>query len=208
MTLYDLSALVLRPARWWGRIEVTGLDRAPRDGALLVVPNHDSQWDPLAIGLALHPRRRLRFLARAELWNIPGLAAILDGLGQIRIERGAGDRQALRNAVEALERGEAVCIFPEGRLSRGERLRARSGVGYLAADCPEAHVLLCVVNGATDYVRFPRRPRVRVEFFEPREGQPLPREDPPALAARLLAELRERVEPAPAGRRRARAGGS
>jgi 1-acyl-sn-glycerol-3-phosphate acyltransferase len=205
MNLYDLSALVLRPAKWWGRIEVTGLDRVPRGGALLVVPNHDSQWDPLAIGLAVHPRRSLRFLARAELWNIPGLGPIMDGLGQIRIDRGAGDRQALRNAVDALERGEAVCIFPEGRLSRGERLRARSGVGHLAADCPQAHVVLCAVSEANEYVRFPRRPRVRVEFFEPREGQPRPGEEPGALAVRLLAELRERVPPAPAGRKGLRA---
>jgi 1-acyl-sn-glycerol-3-phosphate acyltransferase len=208
MNLYDLSARVLRPAKWWGRLEVIGLDRVPRDGPLLVVPNHDSQWDPLAIGLALHPRRSLRFLARAELWKIPGLGPILNGLGQIQIDRGAGDRQALRNAVDALEGGEAVCIFPEGRLSRGEHLRARSGVGHLAAACPEARVVLCEVAGATDYVRFPRRPRVRIEFFEPREGQPRAGEEPGAVAARLLAELRERVPPAPAGRKRPRAGAS
>jgi 1-acyl-sn-glycerol-3-phosphate acyltransferase len=203
LTLYDLSALVLRPAKWWGRLEVIGLDRVPADGPLLVVPNHDSQWDPLAIGLALHPRRSLRFLARAELWKIPGLGPIMNGLGQIRIERGAGDREALRNAVTALGGGEAVCIFPEGRLSRGEQLRARSGVGFLASDCPSARVVLCAVTGATDYVRFPRRPRVRVEFFEPREGQPQRGEEPGALAARLLRELRERVPPAAAGRKTA-----
>ena len=92
----------------------------PAAGPLLVVPDHDSQWDPIVIGLALSRRRRLRFLARAELWRIPGLGPLLNALGQIRIERGAGDRQALRHAVDALARGEAVCIFPEGRLSRGE----------------------------------------------------------------------------------------
>ena len=200
MTLYDLIARALRPAAWWGRLEVGGLDLVPPAGPLLVVPNHDSQWDPIVIGLALSRRRRLRFLARAELWRIPGLGPLLNALGQIRIERGAGDREALRHAVDALARGEAVCIFPEGRLSRGEVLRARSGVGWLSAACPEAHVLLCAVDGATAFVRFPRRPRVRIALFEPRDGQPRTGEEPAALAARLLGELRARVPPAPAGR--------
>jgi 1-acyl-sn-glycerol-3-phosphate acyltransferase len=208
LTLYDLSALVLRPSAWWGRLEVAGLERVPKDGPLLVVPNHDSQWDPLVIGLALYPRRQLRFLARADLWQIPLLGRILDAIGQIKIERGAGDRQALENAVAALARGEAVCVYPEGRLSRGEHLRARSGVGYLTADCPRARVVLCAHTGTTDFARFPRRPRVKIEFFEPRDGQPHPGEEPAALAARLLGELRARVPPVPAGRKASRDGAS
>lgn len=199
MALYDLIAGILRPTLWWGRLEAHGLELVPTVGPLLIVPNHDSQWDPIVIAVALR-RRRLRFLARADLWRIPGLGPLLNALGQIRIERGAGDREALRNAVSALERGEAVCIFPEGRLSRGARLRARSGVGWLAYACPSARVLLCAVGGAVDYVRFPRRPRVTLEFFEPRGGQPRPDEEPSDLASRLLDELRDRVAPVPAGR--------
>ena len=72
MTLYDLIARALRPAAWWGRIEVGGLDLVPAAGPLLVVPNHDSQWDPIVIGLALSRRRRLRFLARASSGGSPG----------------------------------------------------------------------------------------------------------------------------------------
>ena len=113
----------------WGRVRITGLDAVPVDGPLLVVPNHDSQWDPIVVGIALRKRRPLRFLARADLWRIPGLGPILHAMGQIPIERGAGDARALDRAVEALRGGEAICVFPEGRLSRGETLRARSGGG-------------------------------------------------------------------------------
>ena len=119
---------------------------------------------------------------------------------QIPVERGSGDRQPLVHAVEALKAGDAVCVFPEGKLSEGQRLRARSGVGFLARDCPEAPVLLAAVEGTTDLVRFPRRPRVRVTFFEPAGGQPRGDELPTALAARLLDEVRQRVPPVPAGR--------
>jgi 1-acyl-sn-glycerol-3-phosphate acyltransferase len=199
--LYDLAAWLMRPAAWWGRLRVEGLDAVPPDGPLLVVPNHDSQWDPILIGLAIKPRRRLRFLARADLWRIPGLGPILSGIGQIPIRRGAGDAGALGRAVDALDEGEAICVFPEGRLSWGERLRARSGVARLAQACPRARIVLCAVEGTTDYVRFPRRPCVKVTFFRPAAGEPRPGEEAPVLSARLLDEVRDRVLPTAAGRR-------
>jgi 1-acyl-sn-glycerol-3-phosphate acyltransferase len=198
---YDLVATLLRPVAWWGRLRVEGLDEVPAEGPLLVVPNHDSQWDPVLAGLAIRPRRRLRFLARASLFRIPGLGAILRALGQIPIRRGVGDAAALERAVEALRSGEAVCVFCEGTLSWGERLRARSGVGRLAQWCPGVTIVLCAIEGTTTYARFPRRPRVRVTFYPPAEGDPGRGEEPAELATRLLDELRTRVPPAPAGRR-------
>jgi hypothetical protein len=58
------------------------------------------------------------------------------------------------------------------------------------------------VSGTTDFVRFPRRPRVTAAFFEPSAGRPAV-EEPAELTARLLDEVRERVPPVAAGRRRA-----
>jgi 1-acyl-sn-glycerol-3-phosphate acyltransferase len=198
--LYDLIAWLLRPAAWWGRVRVEGLDNVPTTGPLLVVPNHDSQWDPVVIGLSIRPRRRLRYLAQAELWRIPGVGLVLDGMRQIPIKRGAGDAAALDRTVGALKTGDAVAVFPEGRLSWGERVRARSGIGLLAGWVPDAGIVLCTIEGSTDYVRFPKRPRVTVRFFPPAGGPPRPDEDPAAFAARLLQELRDRVPVTPAGR--------
>lgn len=198
--LYALMTRLLLPLVWWGRAKVEGLELVPEHGPLLVVPNHDSQWDPVVVGVVLRKRRSLRFLARANLWKIPLLGPVLYGMRQIPIERGAGDQGALQNAIDALSAGEAVCIFPEGKLSRGEPLPARSGVGRLATACLDARIVLCAVAGTTDYVRFPKRPRVAVTLFAPTNGQPRAGEDPRELAARLLVELRERVPPVRAGR--------
>lgn len=199
--LYALVARLLLPAALWGRMRVTGLGSVPTEGPLLVVPNHDSQWDPVVVGIVLRKRRRLRFLARANLWKIPGLGPLLYAMGQIPIERGARDSRALDRAVEALRCGDAICVFPEGKLSEGEALRARSGVGRLAAGCPGVRVVLCTIEGTTDYVRVPKRPRISLSFFEPVTGQPKPGQDPGELAARLLGEIRALVPPVPAGRR-------
>jgi 1-acyl-sn-glycerol-3-phosphate acyltransferase len=189
--LYPIMTRILLPLAWWGRLRVSGLDVVPERGPLLVVPNHDSQMDPVVLGIALRKRRMLRFLARANLWKIPGLGPVMRGMRQIPIERGAGDMGAIGAAVAALEDGEAVCVFPEGKLSLGERLRARGGVGRLKAACPEAAIVLAAISGTTDYVRFPRRPRVRIELFLPAPGSAEPQA--------LLDAVRERVPPVEVG---------
>ena len=185
--------------RWWGRLRVTGLDEIPLDGPLLLVTNHDSHWDPVVVGVAGLPRRQIKALAKSSLWK-PGLAGILNGMGQIPIDRGAGDAHALDRAVEALRAGACIGVFPEGTISRGEPLRARSGFGRLAAAVPQAQVLCVATSGVVDIVRFPRRPRIEVAFFRPAGGDHRAGEDPGAFSARLLGEIRERAPEAVAGR--------
>src|SRR3978361_2046221 len=75
--------------KWWGRLEVSGLEHLPAEGPVLLAGNHDSYWDPIAIGIAGLPRRQICALAKSSLWK-PGLAKILDGMGQIPMQRGRG----------------------------------------------------------------------------------------------------------------------
>ena len=124
--------------RWWGRLEVAGVEHLPASGPLLIIANHDSNWDPVAIGIAGRKRRQIRALAKASLWDIPGLAPILRGMGQIPIKRGAADAGALDEAIRQLREGACLGVFPEGTISRGAVLRARSGAGRLAIEVPEA----------------------------------------------------------------------
>jgi 1-acyl-sn-glycerol-3-phosphate acyltransferase len=184
----------------WGRLKVEGLEVLPRGGPVLIVANHDSQTDPLAIGVAARHRRQIRALAKRSLWDKPGLGRILDGMGQIPIERAAGDSDALVNAVAALRRGSCIGVFPEGTISVGRRLRARSGIGRLALEVPEARLVCATVEGTPAIARFPQRPRIRVRFFEPASGQTDPSETAAALSQRLLDELRALAPPVDAGR--------
>jgi 1-acyl-sn-glycerol-3-phosphate acyltransferase len=201
---YRLAMNVCKPVAWWSRIEVEGLETVPEHGPLLIVGNHDSHWDPVMVGIAALERRQIRALAKSDLWKVRGLGPVLNGMGQIPIERGKSDAQALQRAVEALRAGVCIGVFPEGTRSRGKVLRARSGLGRLALEVPEAHVTLVAIEGTTDITGFPRRPRVRVRFFNPAGGQPRPDENAADLSARLLAEIRAIVPPSLAYRKRAK----
>jgi 1-acyl-sn-glycerol-3-phosphate acyltransferase len=199
---YRLAMAITRPVAWWGRLQVEGVDSLPQSGPLLLVGNHDSHWDPVMVGIGALRRRQIRALAKAELWDVRGLAPVLNGMGQIPIERGSGDKEALARAIEALRAGVCIGVFPEGTRSRGKVLRARSGLGRLALEVPEAHVSLVAIEGTSDLTGFPRRPRLRLRFFDPVGGQPRPDEDPGELSARLLAEIRDLVAPSISYRKR------
>jgi 1-acyl-sn-glycerol-3-phosphate acyltransferase len=192
-------------AKWWGRMQVEGLETLPRSGPVLIAGNHDSQMDPVAIGVAARKHRQIRALAKSSLWEIKPLAPILNGMGQIPIDRGAGDAHALDRAIEALRTGACIGVFPEGTRSLGRTLRARSGIGRLAAAVPETTIVLAAVSGSTDYARFPKRPRVRVSFSRPAGGDYRVGEEHGAFAARLLDEIRAGVPVVAAGRKAARA---
>jgi 1-acyl-sn-glycerol-3-phosphate acyltransferase len=191
--------------RRWARLEVEGLEHLPEHGPVLLAGNHDSYWDPVAVGVAALPRRQIRALAKSSLWKIKGLDRVLDGMGQIPIERGTGDQQAMQRAIDELRAGACIGIFPEGTRSLGRELRARSGFGRLAAAVPEAEVVCVAVSGTVEIPRFPTRPRVRVKFFSPAGGGLAHGEEAAALATRLLTEIRGYAPIAVAGRKRAKA---
>jgi len=199
---YRAAMAVARPVAWWGRLRAEGLESIPESGPLLILGNHDSHWDPVMVGVAALRRRQIRALAKSELWKVRGLGPVLNGMGQIPIERGKGDQQALARAIETLRAGACIGVFPEGTRSRGKVLRARGGAGRLALEVPEAHVTLVAIEGTADLTGFPRRPRIRLRFFDPAGGQPQPGEDPAELSARLLAEIRELVPPVISYRKR------
>ncbi|CAN5564307.1 lysophospholipid acyltransferase family protein [soil metagenome] len=189
--MYRFAMRVLSPlVKWWGRLEADGVEALPATGPILLAGNHDSYWDPVAIGIAGLSRRQIRALAKSTLWKVPGLGPILNGMGQVPIERGAGDSGALSRAVEELRGGACIGVFPEGTTTRGRELRARSGFGRLALQVPEAKLICCTVTGTVDIARFPKRPRIRVRFFDPAEGDLNEGEEAGELSQRLMAEIR------------------
>jgi 1-acyl-sn-glycerol-3-phosphate acyltransferase len=191
---YNLVSGVSYPiVRFWGRMEVTGLDVLPESGPVILCANHDSYWDTVTVAAALRSRRQVHALAKSSLWKNPVMARVLDGMGQIPIERGTGDTAAMDRAIQGLREGICIGIFPEGTRSMGKPLRARSGIGRLAAAVPEAQVVCCALNGPADVPKFPKRPRITVELFRPSGGGLQPGESHADFARRLVDELRAKA---------------
>src|SRR3954469_1315234 len=201
-TYRAVMALCAPVVRGWGRLEVEGLEHMPESGPVLLAGNHDSYWDPIAVGMAGMRGRQIPALAKSSLWK-PVIGRVLDGMGQIPIERGKGDASALSAAIERLRAGACIGVFPEGTRSLGRTLRARSGVGRLAEAVPEAEVVCCTVTGTTDIAHFPkRRPKIRVRFFKPVGGGLQPGESAADLGVRLLEEIRADAPISAAGGRK------
>jgi 1-acyl-sn-glycerol-3-phosphate acyltransferase len=197
---YRAALGLCRPiVRWWGRLEVEGLEHVPAEGPLLIAGNHDSYWDPVVIGLAAIKRRQIRALSKSSLWKVKGMNKVLDGMGQIPIVRGSGDADALDRAITELAAGACVGIFPEGTRSLGRTLRPRSGLGRLAAAVPEAVTVPVAVQGTTDIPRFPTRPRLHVRFLAPAERRA--GESPTEFSERVVAEIRAVAPITAAGRK-------
>ena len=150
---FGLSALA--------RVKVELDAELPRDGPLIVVANHMSNADPPLVAGWLTPKigRQLHILAKASLFVGP-VGAILRRLGATPVRTGGSDIEAYRVARGVLDRGEVLCIFPEGTRSGDGRIaQAKPGVAMLAtrAGVP---ILPVGVSGTDRFlgrgVRFPR----------------------------------------------------
>jgi 1-acyl-sn-glycerol-3-phosphate acyltransferase len=124
-------AIVLTPLKAIFWVRVRGRGKVPRSGAFVVAPSHRSLMDIFFTGYIT--RRRIRFMAKQELFEKPFLAWLFTALGGFSVERGSADRAALRAARDALERGEPVAIFPEGTRRHGREIVGLfDGGAYLA----------------------------------------------------------------------------
>lgn len=118
-----------------GPPRVEGLENVPRSGAYLVVANHCSNLDPPALGWAVGHRtgRVVHFMAKDELRSWPVIGWLATQAGAFFVRRGTGDRAAQRTAVQVLESGRPLALFPEGTRSRdGQLSEGRAGAALLA----------------------------------------------------------------------------
>jgi 1-acyl-sn-glycerol-3-phosphate acyltransferase len=95
-------------------------DKLPRSGGLVLVANHISHLDPLTYAHFVYDNGRLpRYLAKAEIMDVPVLRIVLKSAGQIPVYRQSRTAsEAFRSAVAAVEKGECVVVYPEGTITR------------------------------------------------------------------------------------------
>lgn len=148
-----LAGLVIPLWSCMVRYRFTPASKLPKTEAFILAPNHYSEIDPLAMGVAIWRLGRLpRFMAKASLFKIPVVSWFLRASGQIPVERlGATREGAIANPMGAanqlVEQRAGVIVYPEGSLTRDPELwpmRGKTGAVRLALETgipllPAAH---------------------------------------------------------------------
>lgn len=156
----------------WG-LRVEGLERVPRQGALLLAANHKSYLDPPLVGAVLP--REIHYLTKRELFGVPLFGAWLRAHNAIPLDRSGFDRAAVETVLERLARGQAVLVFPEGtRVRRPGFGRPREGIAWLAARARIPIVPIYLRGTWGPERRWFRPGGITIRFGEPLRLDPLP----------------------------------
>lgn len=119
------------------RRKVIDGEKIPATGGCVVVCNHVSHVDPMSFGLLLHDHGRLvRYLAKDALFHTPVIKYLAKGAGQIPVSRlTEGAASAFEAAVEAVQQGECIGVYPEGTITKdpdGWPMRGKTGAARIA----------------------------------------------------------------------------
>jgi 1-acyl-sn-glycerol-3-phosphate acyltransferase len=165
---YALARLILTvPTIVLYRVRAIGLENVPKQGALVLAPNHFSQMDHFFVGAFL--RRKVRFMAKSQMFGPPVLTYIYKHGGVFPVRRGQHDEEAFKTAYEILDQGGMLLIYAEGGRSRSQQLgEPKPGIGRIALESGVPIVPVAIHGSAR--VRGWKRlrfPKVRIQFGEP-----------------------------------------
>src|SRR3954453_10870349 len=156
----------------WGyiafRARCLGAVNVPAEGPVIVAPNHFSFMDHFLVGMFI--RRRIRFMAKSQLFTGGPLQHVYTHGGVFPVRRGARDEEAFITANTVLGRGGCIVMYPEAGRSRTGKLseRARPGIGRLALQSG-APVVPAAIYGSSKVRNWKRLqfPKVVVQYGEP-----------------------------------------
>ncbi len=186
------------------------LDRMPATGGVLVAVNHISQADTPAMARMIWESGRIpRFLIKHSVFDWPIIGSVMRGAAQLPVYRASEQAaDSLQAAVQALEDGECVIIYPEGTITRNpdfSPMQAKTGVARLALACPDVPVVPIGQWGAHRTLgragRFRPVPRQRheasvgepVDLSEFRDQEPTA-ETLRAITNRVMAAVGDQVD--------------
>ncbi|MEO6571987.1 MAG: lysophospholipid acyltransferase family protein [Ilumatobacteraceae bacterium] len=189
--------IVVPTVRIYTRLTVSGREHLPSTGAFILAPVHRSYLDTPFAGCVRS--KRMRFMGKDSMWDNQLFGWVFSALGSFPVTRGSADREALRRAIEVLQAGEVLVLFPEGERKQGAVVQPLfDGAVYIAI---KAGVPIVPVGiGGSERVMpkhakfvYPRKVHVQIGPPIPPPvavaGERLPRTVYKDHSARLHAEL-------------------
>lgn len=122
-----IQRFVLRLFADW---QVNGIENVPPMGPLIIIANHQSNFDPPLLSASLP--RRVYFLAKSGIFIGPVVTWFLVSYGAFPVNREGGDIRAYRWVINQLRAGKPVVLFPEGTRSRVGMTKAKAGIAQIA----------------------------------------------------------------------------
>jgi 1-acyl-sn-glycerol-3-phosphate acyltransferase len=167
--MYTIARFILTlPTILIYRVTAEGVANVPRKGALVLAPNHFSQMDHFFAGVYL--RRKIRFMAKSQMFGPPVLTYIYKHGGVFPVRRGHHDEEAFKTAFELLDQGEMLLVYAEGGRSRTQEMgEPKAGIGRIALESG-APIVPVAIHGSARVRGWKRLrfPRIRIQFGEPR----------------------------------------
>ncbi len=149
------------------KLNFTGIEKLPEDGRMMVVCNHQHDFDPAVI-VSAFPNADLGFIGKKEIYTtMKFVAKAMHRLRSLPIDR-ENDREAAKTIIKAIntikEDKASIAIFPEGYVSKScELLPFRNGCFKIAlkANVP---IVVCVINNTREIPKNIFRRKTEVEF--------------------------------------------
>jgi 1-acyl-sn-glycerol-3-phosphate acyltransferase len=132
MMLYKFARFIFKVYLLiFNRITIKGYENIPQSGGLIICSNHIHWLDPILI--AVYIKRKISYMAKAELFKNKFFAIILKGINVFPVKRGTADIAAIKNSLKLIKNGNVLGIFPEGTRSKDGNLKpAEPGVALIA----------------------------------------------------------------------------
>ena len=147
------------------------MEHVPRTGPVIFLANHQSNYDPAIVGSLVGDRPFLG-IARVGLFSSRLLSFFLHQFGAIEIKRGESDIAAVRSAINELNAGRCVLLFPEGtRTPDGKLGEFKRGL-WLLIKKSKATILPVGIEGAYDVWKIGTKPKLR-GYIETAAGSPI-----------------------------------
>ena len=174
---------------------IEGVENIPQDRALVMASNHRSYADPVILTMPM--KKPVTYMAKEELFKNKLFGWFIRKLGALPVKRGTGDMQVIDDAVDILESGRHLVIFPEGTRSKDGKVgKGKTGVALIAARSG-ADVLPCGIIFEGEKLHFRSKLTLRFGKVIPAEEIAVTDGSPKELKAaklRIMSSITELVE--------------